>query len=61
MGRSSPEHALNVVVFPAPLGPIRPGDPAHRRLEADVVHGEVTTEADLQVPDLQPGGPEVIS
>ena len=41
-----PHRALNVVVLPAPLGPIRPVTRAGAHLEVDLGHGDVAAEAD---------------
>ena len=45
--------ALNSVVLPAPLGPIRPVTVAGSTLMRDVVEGDVAAEADLDVDGLK--------
>ncbi len=54
VGRTSPEQALNVVVFPAPFGPIKPGDATERRVEAQAVDRDEPAVADGEVDDLEP-------
>ena len=54
--RSRPVQALNVVVLPAPFGPIRPVICPAGRVEGDAVDGDEPTEAHGQVVHLEAAG-----
>ena len=46
---------LNAVVFPAPFGPIRPGDVPFLDVERDPVEGDDPSEAERDVPNREEG------
>ena len=54
VGRTRPEHALNVVVLPGAVRADEPGDAAERRREAQVVDRDEAAEPHGEVDDLEP-------
>ncbi len=53
MGASTPQIMLNVVVLPAPLGPMSPVTVDRLDREVDVGHSEVAAEADGEATGLK--------